>query len=311
MRGALTLGLLMLLGACGATESAAPEAAGAAASARAGSTAVAPSTTVPATTAPTTIAPRTSVLATIAPTTIAPTTAVPVTTPEATPGLDGEWVVTSGVVDGRPVQLIDTAPITLTARGSTLSGSAACNGYEYTVELDGGSVVFVEGFVTEIGCELSIAELEETYLRSFGATATYVIDGTTMSWTTPTANWVFERVPPTPAAPLVGTVWVLNGVLYEFGGMSAAGIEAGRLVFAADGTFAGSTGCREVAGTWAIEGGTITTADATLTGECSGPLTEIDEIVARVFDEGFMGTIDGDRLSARPRTDLGLDLFAE
>lgn len=264
------------------------------------------SITVPAvTTQPATSPAQTET--TIAP---APPSSAPPSTAQPAAGLDGDWVLTSGVAAGEPVTLLDEAPIRLTATGTTLSGTSACNSYEFTFVERAGGIEIVDGFVTSIGCEAPIAALEETFLRSFGPSATYTAESATLTWRTPTATWVFERVEPADPVPLVGTDWVLNGVLYEFGGMTTAGIEQARITFAADGTFSGSTGCRDVTGTWSSDATTITTIEFAVSGTCTGPLVEIDEIVVAVLTEGFSATIDGDRLTARPRQDLGLDYFA-
>jgi heat shock protein HslJ len=302
MRGVWVLGVLIIVGACGADGTVSGTASTSAPLVTTSSTTAGPVMAAPVTSAPTT-APSTTVSAT--------TTVLPTTSPAPNIGPDGVWEVTSGIVNGEPVPLIDGAPITLTAEGSKLSGSASCNSYEFTIELRAVGVEIVDDFVTEIGCESPIAELEALYLQSFGPTATYLIDGSTLTWQTPTATWIFDRVPPVPAAPLVGITWVLNGVIDEFVAMSAAGIEEGRIVFAAEGTFAGSTSCRDFMGTWVLVGATINAVDVVIAGECTGPMAEIDEIVVRVFDEGLVASIDGDRLSARPSDNLGLDYFAE
>ncbi len=293
--------MLIIVGACGAEGSVSGTV-----STSAPLVTTSPTTAGPAMTAPAASAPTTAPVTTAS----APTTVLPTTSPAPVIGPDGVWEVTSGIVNGEPAQLIENAPITLIAEGSRLSGSAPCNSYEFTVELRKVGVEIVDGFVTEIGCESPIAELEELYLQSFGPTATYLIDGSTLTWQTPTATWIFNRVSPVRAAPLIGTTWVLNGVIDEFGGMSASGIEKGRIVFAADGTFAGSTSCRDFTGSWVLVGTTINAGDVVIAGECTGPMAEVDDIVVQVLDEGLVASIDGNRLSARPSDNLGLDYFA-
>ena len=94
-------------------------------------------------------------------------------------------------------------------------------------------------------------------------------------------------MPPTPDVPIVGTAWVLNGVLFEFGAMSGIGIHDGRITFAADGTIAGSTSCRNFLGTWALEGDTVVASAVQIVGECAGAVNpQFDEIFERVLTEG-------------------------
>lgn len=42
---------------------------------------------------------------------------------------DGSWQLMSGTVDGRPVPIVDSHPITLNIDGYVIGGTAACNGY--------------------------------------------------------------------------------------------------------------------------------------------------------------------------------------
>jgi len=77
-----------------------------------------------------------------------------------------------------------------------------------------------------------------------------------------------------------------------------------------EGTFYSSTGCRDFTGTWTVDGDIVTTQDVTVKGACTGTLTDVDEVVVQVLNEGFTGRIDGDHLGAHPRDGLGLDYFA-
>jgi len=302
MRVGWYLGVLVVLGACGAEGMTSGQERTVTLSTITIASTVAPMATTGATSVPTTVAAPTTAPAPTAPITTGPGSAV---------GLDGVWQVTSGTVDGEPVQLIDGAPITFIVQGATLSGTASCNSYGFTFEVRDVGVEIVDGWVNEMGCEPAVTELEQLYLRSVGPIATFVVDDAALTWKTPNATWVFSRVPPTPDTLLIGTNWILNGVLYEFGGMSAMGIEAGRIVFADDGTITGSTSCRDISGTWILDGDTVNIADVTITGDCTGALAKVDEIVARVLNEGFSGSIDGNRLSARPSDNLGLDYFSQ
>ncbi len=300
MRGGWALVAALIVAACGADESTSD-------SIPATATTATPTTPPPVATAapsPSSAAPSTTAVVTPAP---SPTTSVP--SPQGE--LDGDWQVTSGIVNDEAVQLIDSAPITLTVDGSDLSGTAACNGYGATASFGDGRVTVGGTHSTEMACEPAESmQLEQLYLSSIGPSATYRVDGSTLTWQTPTATWVFTRVPPVPPSPLVGTTWVLNGVIDEFGAFTVAGIEAAHIVFDADGTFAGSTGCRDVAGTWTVADAIVSTDDATIEGDCAGPLVDVDEVVVQVLEAGFNGHIEGDHLAARPRENLGLDYFA-
>jgi heat shock protein HslJ len=260
-----------------------------------------------AATAPLVTTPSTSETIEVATTTAATTSTI---LPAAPAGLDGLWRASSGTANGAPVELIDEAPITLLVEGDTLSGTAACNGYRLTGAVSDSTIDIVGGSINEAGCELAVMDLEAIYFDSLRGIAAYAIDGTTLTLQTPTATWIFEYVPPVPPAPLVGTTWILNGVIFEFGAFTSAGIEIGRIVFDHDGTFAGSTGCREFTGAWTLDGGRITTREVSIIGQCTGLLIDVDEIAAQVLTEGFTVSIEGTHLAIRARADLGLDFLA-
>ncbi len=228
-------------------------------------------------------------------------------------GLDATWRATGGIVDGDPVTLLDDQPITLTVAGTDVSGQASCNGYFGTVVRSDTTIEFEGLGWNETACEPAASmDLERVFLTSVGPTATYNVDGTVLTWTSPTSTWTFDFVPPTPDEPIVGTVWVLSGIVYEFGGMSGMGIDDGHIAFASDGTFTGSTSCRDFTGTWSMDGDTLVAEAAQVVGKCVGAINpEFDATFAQVLTEGFHGTIEGLQLKARPRDDLGLDFMAQ
>jgi heat shock protein HslJ len=60
--------------------------------------------------------------------------------------------MTSGRVDGEEIPLLDSHPITITFEGSEVSGTAACNGYGGTFELDGSEITVGALAMTEMAC---------------------------------------------------------------------------------------------------------------------------------------------------------------
>jgi heat shock protein HslJ len=82
---------------------------------------------------------------------------------------------------------------------------------------------------------------------------------------------------PEAAAGLSGTSWVLE----SYAGPDAAPVPAdtsgdvGTLVFAADGSFSGSTGCNRIAGTYAQDGASLTMTSGPMTLKaCQGPVVD-------------------------------------
>jgi heat shock protein HslJ len=66
--------------------------------------------------------------------------------------VEGSWEMTSGRVDGEEIPLLDSHPITITFEGSEVSGTAACNGYGGTFELDGSEITVGALAMTEMAC---------------------------------------------------------------------------------------------------------------------------------------------------------------
>ena len=75
-------------------------------------------------------------------------------------GLDGEWVLASGSVDGTPLELNPEWRVTMTINGSEIGGRAACNHYGGSVSIDGGEFSVDDVFQTEMGCEPDISDRE-------------------------------------------------------------------------------------------------------------------------------------------------------
>lgn len=66
--------------------------------------------------------------------------------------VEGSWQMSSGMVDGEEIPIVDSHPMTITLEGSQVTGTASCNGYGGTYELDGSSVSFSDLTMTEMAC---------------------------------------------------------------------------------------------------------------------------------------------------------------
>jgi heat shock protein HslJ len=60
--------------------------------------------------------------------------------------------MTSGTVDGEEIPIIETHPISITFEDDQVSGTASCNGYGGTFELDESTITFSDLAMTEMGC---------------------------------------------------------------------------------------------------------------------------------------------------------------
>ena len=202
----------------------------------------------------------------------------------APPDLSGDWELVEFVEDGtvRPEPAGGRA--TLTAGDGELSGTSFCNSYSGTYRLDGDEIA-VEGLGgTEIGCAPELLDAEAAYLA---ALATVESAGTVDGYlvlTGPDAELRFRPVAPVPPSDLVGTRWVLETLLEGEVASSTTGALA-VLELADDGTFNASTGCRELAGTWSLEGDVLRlSAESDPTADCPADVVRQDSLVAEVLD---------------------------
>lgn len=218
---------------------------------------------------------------------------------------DGAWQLESATVDGETLQLIDGHPITLTIESARINGTAACNGY-------GGDVSFEDGFrtggisVTEMACHPSeTLDLESSYLEAL----TLVDDGTItadqLTLSGPRINLTFFLLEPVPTADLLATVWVLTGLVESDAVTSVSG-ERATLEFFTDGSFIGSTGCRDISGSYETSGDRVFFTTWGANGTCPEDLAAQDGRVISGLEGGFRIEIDDQVLTTWVAGDEGL-----
>lgn len=101
-------------------------------------------------------------------------------------GPDGSWVLVSGSGPDGHVPILDSHPITLQVDGDEWGGTAACNSYGGTVEVDGRDVRIVELWQTEMACDPpEVMESEASYLRALHAIDTVAPDEDGLTLTGP------------------------------------------------------------------------------------------------------------------------------
>jgi len=214
---------------------------------------------------------------------------------------NGDWILVSGV------PIVDGGPITLSFNGEEIGGRAACNTYGGTATITGDSIEIPgEGtfFMTEMGCQADIQASEAAFVSALFEVASWSIDGTQLELAGQGVSLVFDPVAEVPTAAVVGTDWVLDSLITGETATSVGG-EA-TLFLAEDGTVRGSTGCRELAGTWVIRGGEIFFPEFSANGECSEELRTQDGMIVTVLGDGFVAEVSGDRLEVTDVSGQGL-----
>jgi heat shock protein HslJ len=91
--------------------------------------------------------------------------------------VEGSWQLTSGTVDGEGIPLLDSHPVTIAFEGNQVSGTAACNGYSGTFDLDGSEIAISGLAMTEMACvPEEIMETEAMFATSISRVETVAIN---------------------------------------------------------------------------------------------------------------------------------------
>lgn len=235
--------------------------------------------------------------------------------------VDGSWLLTSGHLDGVPIEPVAGWDVTMTIDGDTIGGTAACNGYGGTVTVGdefelGGSFAVGELSWTEMGCDPAVMALEQQFLQALQAVDSYELAGTlSLGRTGVGTSLIFEPLAPVPTADIVGTTWVLDTVIEGDAAWNAPGMDAATLTLHPDGTLDGSTGCRQLEGEWVIAGAeivftTFAAIDDPTAGQCAPDAERLDGFIVTVLGDGFTAEVDGQRLTVMSQGAEGLSYTA-
>jgi len=221
------------------------------------------------------------------------------------------WELIEGRVNGESLPVIDGYPITLSLTDEGFGGTAACNGYGGMYEIAGDQITFTELFRTEMACvEEGVMESEEMYLTGLLLVDTFSTSDDTLALTGEGVEVVFAALPPVPAAELTGTVWVLESLVEGDAVSSVAGDRATLELFT-DGSMLGSTGCRNLHGSYVVSGAEVTMTEMSAEGQCQPELETQDGHVVTVLGDGFRAMVDGDVLTLTALGNQGLVYRAE
>ncbi len=211
--------------------------------------------------------------------------------------LEGTWQLTSGTVEGTPVPIIDTHPITITFEGDQVGGTAACNSYGGSYELSGGSITFGNLAMTEMACSPDeVMEAESLYATGLTEVTSVTVDGD-LTLKGPGVELVFTHLEPVPDTELTGTVWVLDGLIAGDAISSVSGDRA-TIEFFTDGSVLGGTGCWVLSGHYTINGAELQMTDLSADGpECDPDLVAQDGHVIAALEGPMRVEIDGGRLT--------------
>lgn len=212
--------------------------------------------------------------------------------------LNGEWMLDGGSDAGKQIPIVPAARITLKIDATHVGGTAACNQYGGKLQASGSTFTITDLFQTEMAClDDAVMASEAAYMAALAKVASAARDGNSLVLSGPQIELRFALVPRAPDAALVGPTWVLDSLISGDAASSTVGPPA-TLQMNADGTFAASTGCRTVDGSYSISGSEVkvTLNPYDLIG-CADPIGAQDQHVLAVIGEGFAVAIAGESLT--------------
>jgi heat shock protein HslJ len=146
--------------------------------------------------------------------------------PDGSPDeLAGGWRLTDGEGPDGPIPIVDSHDITLVIEeDGSWGGTAACNSYGATVELDGTDLRVTELFQTEMACiEEGVMESEAAYLTAFGQVTSFEVADEVLTLHGDGVRLDYDLQPHEPEASVIGTTRPIESLLE---GWSAGGGEA-------------------------------------------------------------------------------------
>lgn len=226
--------------------------------------------------------------------------------------VEGAWQMTSGTVDGEDIPLLDSHPVTITFEGNEVSGTASCNGYGGTFDLNGSSISISDLAMTEMACSPEeTMEAEATFSEAITRVDTVSLDET-LTLSGDSIEMVFEMLEPVPDDELTGTRWLLDGLIQgDTVSTPTTGSQAFIELFS-DGSATGDTGCRPFSGEYVIEGAEVHMTELAADGhECEPDFADQDNLFFSVVGDGFRVEIEGSKLTIRSRGGEGLSFMAD
>jgi heat shock protein HslJ len=212
-------------------------------------------------------------------------------------GLEGEWRLTSGSVDGRAIPVPAAAPISLKLSGTAVTGSSGCNSYGGSAQLSGDRISFGSLSQTDIGCGEPLATVERLFMAALSRVERVTRDNAGLRLSGSGVVLTFGPIPATPDSQLVGTLWRLESIMSADTAMSASGSDQATLRFGADGILHGSTGCGDFAVAFATgEASATIEAISLATNGCSEPFVTIGGAIRDTLATGATARVAQDRL---------------
>lgn len=221
-------------------------------------------------------------------------------TEEAPASILGAWKLTAYGPVNDPVPAVENAEAGLTFNeDGTVTGTSGCNGLggDYTVQDD--QITFGKFVSTLMACEEPLMAQEEAAHRVMTDTATYKIEGSTLTITNNDNVLVFTRgTLSTPESAVLIGAWRLTSYgPRETLSSALEDVQAG-LTFNADGTLTGTSGCNEFGGNYTVDGNEIALTEIVSTLMlCDTPIMGQEEAMYQVLSELVAFHVEGNTLT--------------
>jgi heat shock protein HslJ len=226
----------------------------------------------------------------------------------------GEWVLISGTAPTGEVLVRDDVDVTLSIDGDSWGGTAHCNSYGGTVQVDGTSIEPTEIAVTEMACaDADLMDAEQRYFEAFTASRTIDVDVDTLTLTGAGSELRYGRAAPVEDTAFEGTTWVLDSLIEGTGPDGAVSTppvpstgEGDPVILTFDGNqVRGASFCNRFGGGYALDGDLGTGATLTFgelessAADCPDGLQQAEDHLLAVVgpDRPIEVVVEGERLT--------------
>ena len=173
------------------------------------------------------------------------------------------WLLTGQMVDGAMVEIPGPVNVSLLMEDGQAGGSAGCNSYFGSYEMDGFEVTFGDIGSTLMACLPAVMDIEQAYLANLGNVVAYQSGGIQMAFLNADGDFILE-FDLAPAATVVGS-WVATGINNQKGEnagvVSSATTSLVTAEFGPDGDLTGFDGCNDYFTTYEVDGDSITISE--------------------------------------------------
>jgi heat shock protein HslJ len=212
---------------------------------------------------------------------------------EPTAGLDGRTFLSTGITGHT---LVAGSQVRLVFQGGSLSANAGCNSMSGGYEVVAGRLKVGPMATTEMACEEPLMA-QDQWLAAFLPGAGIVLDGDTLTLDKDGVTLTLtDRVVADPDRPLLGTRWVVDGLVSN-GAVSSVPVGVTAALAFSGGRVDVESGCNRGSGSAEVTDTTITFGPvATTRMACPEPATAVEAAVLGVLQGEVTYVIEADTL---------------